>query len=53
MPKLIKAIDDAVLVRPGAGSALASRSTVADELFPDRDAAEEATKENAKAIDGL
>jgi len=53
MPKLIKAINDAILVQPGEGSALPQRSTVADELFPDREAAEAETKENAKAIDGL
>jgi PPK2 family polyphosphate:nucleotide phosphotransferase len=53
MPKLIKSINDAILVQPGEGSKLAHRSTVADELFPDREAAEAETKENAKAIDGL
>lgn len=53
MAKLIKTINDSVLVRPGENSALSARSTVADDLFPDREAAEEATKDNAKAIDGL
>ncbi|QGZ95625.1 PPK2 family polyphosphate kinase [Terricaulis silvestris] len=53
MPKLIKSINDAILVQPGEASKLAQRSTVADELFPEREAAEAETKENAKAIDGL
>jgi PPK2 family polyphosphate:nucleotide phosphotransferase len=53
MPKLIKTIDDVVLVRPGERSKLAERGTTADALFPDRDATEEATKDAAKAIDGL
>jgi PPK2 family polyphosphate:nucleotide phosphotransferase len=53
MAKLIKTIDEAVLVKPGEKAALAKRSTVGEEVFPDREAAEEATKENAKAIDGL
>lgn len=53
MVKLTKLIDDAVLVEPGAKSQLRKRATVADDIFPDRDAAEEATKDNAKAIDAL
>lgn len=53
MAKLIKTIDDTVLVRPGEKSALGERSTVGEALFPDREEAEETTKENAKAIDAL
>jgi PPK2 family polyphosphate:nucleotide phosphotransferase len=53
MAKLTKQIDDAVLVAPGAKSQLRKRATVADDIFPDREAAEDATKENARAIDAL
>lgn len=53
MVKLSKMIDDAVLVAPGAKCALAARATTADDLYPDKKAAEDATKENAKAIDTL
>jgi PPK2 family polyphosphate:nucleotide phosphotransferase len=53
MAKLTKLIDDAVLVAPGTKAALAKRATTADDLYPDKAAAEEATKENAKAIDAL
>lgn len=53
MTKLIKAIDDAVLVAPGAKSNLRKRATTADDIYADRDAAEEATKDHAKAIDAL
>jgi len=53
MVKPSKLIDDSLLVAPGAKSALRKRATHADDIFPDREAAEEATKENAKAIDAL
>jgi PPK2 family polyphosphate:nucleotide phosphotransferase len=53
MPKLIKSINDVILVQPGERSALAERSTTADDLFPDREAAEEDAKGDAKAIDAL
>jgi PPK2 family polyphosphate:nucleotide phosphotransferase len=53
MAKLLKTIDDNVLVAPGAKSRLAARDTVGDDLFADRDEAEALTKENAKAIDAL
>lgn len=53
MPKLDKSIDNAILVAPGTKCALADRATTADDLFPDKEAAEEATKENSKAIDAL
>ncbi len=53
MVKLTKLIDDSVLVRPGAKSQLRERATTADDIFPDREVAEEATKECAKAIDAL
>lgn len=53
MVKLTKLIDNSVLVAPGAKSLLRQRATVADDIFPDREAAEAATKENAKAIDAL
>ena len=53
MPKLTNLINDAILVRPGEASKLAQRSTNADDLFPDREAAEAETEENAKTIDGL
>lgn len=53
MVKLTKLIDDSVLVAAGAKALLRKRATTADDIFPDRDAAEEATKENAKAIDAL
>jgi PPK2 family polyphosphate:nucleotide phosphotransferase len=51
--KLTKQIDDALLVAPGEKSPLRKRATTADDLFPDRDAAEEATKDCAKAINTL
>lgn len=53
MAKLMKTIDDKVLVTPGAKSRLAARDTVGEDLFTDRDEAEALTKENAKAIDAL
>jgi PPK2 family polyphosphate:nucleotide phosphotransferase len=53
MAKLIKSIDDEVLVAPGAKSKLRQRDCVGAELFPDREGAEAHTKENAKAIDAL
>jgi PPK2 family polyphosphate:nucleotide phosphotransferase len=53
MAKLTKQIDDAVLIAPSAKSQLRKRATVADEIFPDRAAAEEATKDCAKAINTL
>ena len=53
MVKLTKLIDQAVLVAPGTKSQLRERATLADDIFPDREAAEEATAENAKAIDAL
>jgi len=53
MAKLIKAIDNLTLVAPGSAPELSKRSTRADDLFPDRDEAEEALKENARAIDAL
>ena len=37
--------DDAVLVAPGAKSQLRKRATVADDIFPDREAAEDAAQE--------
>lgn len=46
-------IDRTILVEPGAKSKLAKRDTVCDRLFPDKDEAEEQTKECAKAIDAL
>lgn len=53
MVKLTKSIDNAILVKPGARSELRERVTTADALLSDRDAAEDATKDNAKAIDAL
>jgi PPK2 family polyphosphate:nucleotide phosphotransferase len=53
MVKLTKLIDDAVLVKPGAKSALNKRATSADDLFADKREAETATKECAAAIDAL
>lgn len=53
MSKLIKAIEEAIVVEPGAKSRLAKRDTRADDLFPDRAEAEAATKDCAKAIDAL
>ncbi|MEQ1494087.1 MAG: PPK2 family polyphosphate kinase [Terricaulis sp.] len=53
MAKLSKTIDNAILVAPGSKAALADRATTADDLFPDKAAAEDVTKENAKAIDAL
>jgi PPK2 family polyphosphate:nucleotide phosphotransferase len=49
----LKSIEEHLLVAPGSKSALSARSTTADDLFPDRQAAEEATRENAQAIDAL
>lgn len=46
-------IDATVLVKPGAKSQLSKRDTVCDELFPDRDEAEDAVKQCAKTIDAL
>lgn len=53
MAKLSKTIDNSILVAPGTKAALVQRLTTADDLFADKAAAEEATKENAKAIDAL
>ncbi len=53
MTKLLKTMDEAVLVAAGEKSLLKKRATNADEFFADREATEEATKENAKAIDAL
>ena len=53
MAKLTKQIDDAVLIAPGEKVNLKKRDARADDLFPDREAAEAATKECAKAIDAL
>jgi PPK2 family polyphosphate:nucleotide phosphotransferase len=48
-----KDIDAAVRVEPGSKAALASRDSVCEHLFPDRDAAEEKLKDDAEAIDAL
>lgn len=53
MAKLTKRIDDALLVAPGTTCALGKRATTADDLFPDKAAAEEVISQNAKAIDAL
>ncbi len=53
MVKLTKLIDDNLLVPPGSKSGLRKRLTTADDILADREAAEETTKENAKAIDAL
>ncbi len=53
MAKIERAIDDVVLVPAGEKSLLKKRATNADELLPDREAAEEATNDHAKAIDAL
>jgi len=53
MAKLTKQIDDAVLIAPREKVNLKKRDARADDLFPDREAAEAATKECAKAIDAL
>lgn len=53
MVKLPKLIDNAVLVAPGEKSLLHKRATTADDVLPDRETAEAATKDNAKAIDAL
>ena len=49
----LKHIDDIVLIAPGAKTPLKGRSPVCDHVFPDRDAAEALTAENAAAIDAL
>ena len=48
-----KALDAATLVKPGTSANLAERETRADDLLPDREAAEEQLKDDAKAIDAL
>jgi PPK2 family polyphosphate:nucleotide phosphotransferase len=48
-----KDIDAAILVEPGAKADLKARDTVCEHLFPDRDAAEERLRDDAKAIDAL
>jgi PPK2 family polyphosphate:nucleotide phosphotransferase len=48
-----KKIDDAIRVEPGAKAPLKGRDTVGAELFPEKEKAEAALKENAKAIDAL
>jgi PPK2 family polyphosphate:nucleotide phosphotransferase len=53
MVKLTKLIDSATLVAPGEKSLLGKRATTADDILSDRDVAEDATKDNAKAIDAL
>jgi PPK2 family polyphosphate:nucleotide phosphotransferase len=46
-------LDAHILVAPGASANLPARDSVCDHLFPQRDDAEEAAKDNAKAIDAL
>jgi len=46
-------LDKHILIAPGEKAGLSSRDPVGAELFAERDAAEAATKENAKAIDKL
>lgn len=46
-------LDPHILIAPGADGGLSGRDPVSAHLFADRDAAEAATKENAKAIDKL
>lgn len=53
MSSVLKTIDAAVLVKPGAMSGLSKRDCVGADLFPDKEAAETALKEDAKAIDIL
>lgn len=48
-----KAIDDAVLVRPGEKAALKQRDPVCGHLFPEREAAEASLAQDAAAIDAL
>jgi PPK2 family polyphosphate:nucleotide phosphotransferase len=53
MPKDWKKLDRAVRVDPKAAVSLAEWTTLGEDLFPDRDVAEKALKECAKAIDRL
>ncbi|MEZ5995986.1 MAG: polyphosphate kinase 2 family protein [Hyphomonadaceae bacterium] len=48
-----EALDAAIRIEPGAKSGLGKRDPVCDHLFPEREAAEEATAACAKAIDAL
>ena len=49
----LKEIDAHILVKPGEDARLKHRDCVCGELFPDKEAAEAARKENARAIDVL
>lgn len=50
----LKSLDDVILVEPGTKSHLVKkRDTICDGLFPDREKAEDAVEECAKAIDAL
>ncbi len=53
MTKTTKDIDAAILIEPATKAPLKGRDPAGDQLFPDREAAEAATVENAKAIDKL
>ncbi len=46
-------IDAHILVKPGDKADLAARDCTCDRIFPDRDAAETVTAENARIIDAL
>ncbi len=48
-----KAIDDQVRIEPGAKSALSTRDSVRDDLFPDKGEAKNSLEACAKAIDEL
>lgn len=53
MAHSLEEIDATVLVKAGEASKLLSRDTVGAQLFADKKAAEDATKECSKAIDAL
>lgn len=53
MADVLKMIDDATLIAPGAKAPLEGRNTEGAQLFPDKDAAREALKADADAIDDL
>jgi PPK2 family polyphosphate:nucleotide phosphotransferase len=49
----LKSLDAAILVEPGAKRPLKGRDAAGEALLPDRDAAEQSLKDDAKAIDDL
>ena len=53
MPIALAELDKTILIPPGAQAPLRGRDTVCEELFADKEAAEDGLKKDSKAIDEL